>query len=158
MRKISLIMAAVMVLAFFWTVGTAMAEGERTGLVEYRVVSEMPVSLEEVVGLFLPGLLPSGNIEPLLPRDNKGLEVIRRWNSHLDIVAWKTELHFGNTIWLSARWVQWGPQNILERVHVPMVLPSGATQAEGGQFWKALLIGIFAVVLVVCAGFAVGGE
>ena len=130
-KGILMAMVAVVVLAS----GAVAAESGRAGLVEYRVISEMPVSLEEVVGLFMPGLLPSGKIEPLLTRDNKGLEVIHRWNPHLAVATWKTGLQPGTIIWLSDRWTQWGPQYVLERVCVPMVLPSGATQTEGERFW-----------------------
>lgn len=121
--------------------GTAKAQSamdtNNAGLVEYRMVGNCSISLEQVLDLFIPSL--SGGKKFLSPRVN-GLGLIHRWNSQLAGATWSSKLQPGDTIRLPAEWVLRGIQNVLEPAEMPLLLPSGATQAEGDQLWLLVFI------------------
>lgn len=104
---------------------------DNAGLTEYRVVSETPVQIGQVVDLFIPGL--SGGKKFLSPNTN-GIGLIRQWNPRLAGATWKTPLQQGEIIRLPQEWVLRGVQNVLEPAQVSLAI-SGESSLAGQHFW-----------------------
>lgn len=143
---VSVVVAAIIVMA-----GMAQAEANHAGLVEYRVISETPVSLDEVMDVFMPGLGQGGKVETLVPKTT-GIGLIHRWNPRLAGATWHTALQYGDTIWLPAKWTFWGVQGILEPAKAPLLTDSRLDTSDiGKRFWPFLLALIFMTGLSLVA-------
>jgi hypothetical protein len=145
----SAILAVVVAAVMLTAGGMALAADNHAGFVEYRIISETPVSLDEIIRVFMPGLGEGGKIKSLL-REATDMDLLRRSNPHLPGLTWHTALMPGGTIWLPSKLGFWGVQGILEPAKVPQMNWNPAP-VDGRQFWGTVLMFLLAVAAVILA-------
>lgn len=133
-----------MVVTVMLTAGVVNVDAtDKARLVEYRVVSEAPVQLGQVVDLFIPGL--SGGNKFLSPNAN-GIGLIRQWNPRLAGATWKTPLQQGEILRLPAEWVLRGIQGVLEPVaSVAPLMEYNPSPLVGAHAWL-MVVGVALII------------